>query len=204
MWMVDPDFVPSDIYRSPTVNYMLTDNQDDTSNKSPTAVVQASTISEQGPTQEQQVTGPKDVNAEQNGNLQPVEVQNKIRNIIEKCKSEQQTLAELANENLKFLEEICNKYKPQPEPFEPSPPLQQAEPTTSFLEDEKLPEFEVAIAKPKKKSIKSLSIICNKYKPQPISADGILEGITGNPTKSENDSARHQNLSDTKAPKREQ
>ena len=57
MWMVDPDFVPSDIYRSPTVNYMLTDNQDDTSNKSPTAVVQASTISEQGPTQEQQVTG---------------------------------------------------------------------------------------------------------------------------------------------------
>ena len=82
------------------------------------------------------LSGPKDVNAEQNGNLQPVEVQNKIRNIIEKCKSEQQTLAELANENLKFLEEICNKYKPQPEPFEPSPPLQPAEPTTTFLEGE--------------------------------------------------------------------
>ena len=78
-----------------------------------------------------------------------------------------------------------------------------------FKIDEKLPEFEVAIAKPKKKSIKSLSIICNKYKPQPISADGILEGITGNPPKSENDlywddSAKNQNLSNTEAPKREQ
>ena len=61
MWMVDPDFVPSDIYRSPTVNYMLTENQDDTSNKSPTAVVQISSISEPGPTQEQQDTGKLDI-----------------------------------------------------------------------------------------------------------------------------------------------
>merc|ERR1712173_487736 len=70
------------------------------------------------------------------------------------------------------------------------------------------PEFEVAIAKPKKKSIKSLSIICNKYKPQPISADGILEGITGNPTKSENDSylddlTKNQKMSNVEAPKHE-
>ena len=64
MWMIDPEFVPSEIYRSPSVHYMLKDDEDvvRNSNESPTTVVQASSsISEQGPTKELNIIGKVEV-----------------------------------------------------------------------------------------------------------------------------------------------
>jgi len=196
MWMIEPEFLPSDIYLSPSVHYMLKDKDNEWPNSNPssataTSVVQATSVSEQGPIlKEQKMNGSKGVtyefphlNSKQNDILQPIEVQDKVRDIFEKCKSEQQTLAELANENLRFLEEICNKYKPQPPP-PPQPSLPPPPTNTSVTEtEEKLPEFDsnlsqVTMVKPQKK-FKSLNKIANKYKPQPSSTDGILESISG-------------------------
>ena len=61
MWMIEPEFLPSDIYLSPTVNYMLKDRDNEWSNSNPSttsaAIVQATSISEQGPTKEQKMIG---------------------------------------------------------------------------------------------------------------------------------------------------
>ena len=58
--MIEPEFLPSDIYLSPTVNYMLKDRDNEWSNSNPSTtstIVQATSISEQGPTKEQKMIG---------------------------------------------------------------------------------------------------------------------------------------------------